>query len=226
MGRAKLPRKSTNIDMTAMCDVAFLLLSFFILATKQKPPEAVTVQAPSSVSSTTATEKSVMTTLTKDGKVFLMIGDEARKKPILDAVNASKSLGLSDGEIKKLMKLPFIGVPLGSLKILANRAEMPNPATLPGIPVEDSTKNELVDWYAATILAYDRNIDKIQENLLFKGDNLAKYPNYKHVKFALKKNALYKFRIVTNSETTPKTSEKYTNDKNGVDEMGEPLKKN
>ena len=43
MGRAKLPRKSTNIDMTAMCDVAFLLLSFFIMATKQKPPEAVAV---------------------------------------------------------------------------------------------------------------------------------------------------------------------------------------
>ena len=74
MGRAKLPRKSTNIDMTAMCDVAFLLLSFFILATKQKPPEAVTVVAPSSVSHEAAPEKSILTTLTKDGKVFLMIG--------------------------------------------------------------------------------------------------------------------------------------------------------
>jgi biopolymer transport protein ExbD len=51
MPRAKIPRKSTNIDMTAMCDVAFLLLSFFILATKFKPPEALTVVTPSSVSS-------------------------------------------------------------------------------------------------------------------------------------------------------------------------------
>ncbi|MFM7710399.1 MAG: biopolymer transporter ExbD, partial [Ferruginibacter sp.] len=34
MPKIKIPRKSTNIDMTAMCDVAFLLLSFFILATK------------------------------------------------------------------------------------------------------------------------------------------------------------------------------------------------
>ncbi len=45
------PVKVPAIDMTAMCDVAFLLLSFFILATKQKPPEAVTVVAPNSVSS-------------------------------------------------------------------------------------------------------------------------------------------------------------------------------
>ena len=38
--KVKIPRKSTNVDMTAMCDVAFLLLTFFILATKQKPPES------------------------------------------------------------------------------------------------------------------------------------------------------------------------------------------
>ena len=30
MSRPKIARKSTSIDMTAMCDVAFLLLSFFI----------------------------------------------------------------------------------------------------------------------------------------------------------------------------------------------------
>ena len=39
MPNVKLPRKSTAVDMTAMCDVAFLLLSFFILAAKFKPPE-------------------------------------------------------------------------------------------------------------------------------------------------------------------------------------------
>ena len=79
MGRAKLPRKSTNIDMTAMCDVAFLLLSFFILATKQKPPEAVTVQAPTSVQSKAAPEKSILITLNKEGKCFLMLGDDTKK---------------------------------------------------------------------------------------------------------------------------------------------------
>ena len=79
MGRAKLPRKSTNIDMTAMCDVAFLLLSFFILATKQKPPEVLAVKTPTSVSAVAAPEKSILITLTKKGKVFLMLGDETKK---------------------------------------------------------------------------------------------------------------------------------------------------
>ena len=50
MPKVKLPRKSTNIDMTAMCDVAFLLLTFFMLATKFKPDEPVVVKTPSSIS--------------------------------------------------------------------------------------------------------------------------------------------------------------------------------
>ena len=56
--------------MTAMCDVAFLLLSFFILATKFKPPEALSVTTPSSVSSKMAPDKNVvLVTIDKEGKV-------------------------------------------------------------------------------------------------------------------------------------------------------------
>ena len=120
MGRAKISRKSTSIDMTAMCDVAFLLLSFFILATKQKPPEAVTVTAPSSVSAEAAPEKSILITLTKEGKVFLMIGDDAKKKEILQDINTTRSLGLTPGELTALGKMPFIGMPLAKLKALVN----------------------------------------------------------------------------------------------------------
>jgi biopolymer transport protein ExbD len=36
MPKVKMPRKGTTVDMTAMCDVAFLLLTFFMLATKFK----------------------------------------------------------------------------------------------------------------------------------------------------------------------------------------------
>ena len=84
MGRAKLPRKSTTIDMTAMCDVAFLLLSFFILTTKFKPAEAIAVTTPSSVSSKVAPNKDfVLVTIDKDGKVFdPFTGEEVSPAPI------------------------------------------------------------------------------------------------------------------------------------------------
>ena len=78
MGRAKLPRKSTSIDMTAMCDVAFLLLSFFILTTKFKPSEAIAVTIPKSVAAKVAPNKDfVQIIFDKDGKVFLEMDDES-----------------------------------------------------------------------------------------------------------------------------------------------------
>jgi biopolymer transport protein ExbD len=60
MPKVKVPRKSTNVDMTAMCDVAFLLLSFFILTTKFKPPEDLTITTPKSVSTKAVEARNVV----------------------------------------------------------------------------------------------------------------------------------------------------------------------
>ena len=48
---------------------------------------------------------------------------------------------------------------------------------------------------------------QLEKMLLVKGDNNALYPIFKQVKQAFKKNQIYKFRIVTNSEDIPKGSE-------------------
>jgi biopolymer transport protein ExbD len=48
-------------------------------------------------------------------------------------------------------------------------------------------------------------MDKL--NLLVKGDNAAKYPTFKFVKDAFKKNDIFKFKIVTNPEGVPADSE-------------------
>ncbi len=210
MGRAKIPRKSTTIDMTAMCDVAFLLLSFFILATKQKPPEAVAVVAPNSVSTKAAPEKSILITLTKDAKVYLMLGDGTRKKDIIDDINTTKGLGLSPAEVDKVSKWSFIGVPLGQIKSLVNRSEPLPPAQMMGIPIKDSATNEMVDWVRSISNAYKgESLSTLQDMILLKGDGDALYPDFKNIKLALKKNGLYKFRIVTNSESAPVGSELY-----------------
>jgi biopolymer transport protein ExbD len=212
MGRAKIPRKSTNIDMTAMCDVAFLLLSFFILATKQKPPEAVTVTAPTSVQSLAAPDKNILITLTKEGKCFLLLGDETKKIDILKDINKTRQLGLSDAELAKLNKMSFIGMPLGQIKGILGLSQAVPADKLEGIPIKDSTNNEMVDWIRSITNVYAGGKQTDLENmLLIKGDNLALYPAFKSIKYALKKNDIYKFRIVTNSETVPVGSELYNN---------------
>jgi biopolymer transport protein ExbD len=211
MPKVKIPRKSTTIDMTAMCDVAFLLLSFFILATKQKPPEVLAVTPPNSVSAKAAPEKSILITLTKEGKVFLMLGDETKKADILSNINAAKGLNLSAAELNKWNKAPFIGVPLGQIKSMLSK-EVEIPANkLPGIPC-DSSNNEMIDWMKSVTNVYAGTDQRqLQEMLLIKGDNAALYPAFKRIKEAFKKNEIFKFRIVTNGESVPVGSELYLN---------------
>lgn len=205
MARPKIPRKSTAVDMTAMCDVAFLLLSFFILTTKFKPSEAVPVDTPQSVASKVAPEKDiVLITLNKDGKVFLSTGDSKAdrdaKQEIIQSVAAAKGVTLSDAELAVLVKAPFLGVPLAQLGQQARlQTEQMTAETLPGIPCKDSTNNELVDWMRAVSDVYQG--EKV--NLLLKGDNIAKYPAFKNILVAFKKNEFFKFQMVTNPESVP-----------------------
>jgi biopolymer transport protein ExbD len=211
MGRAKLPRKSTNIDMTAMCDVAFLLLSFFILATKFKPPEVLHVETPNSVSSKRAPEKDVvMITIDKDGKIFFSVSDAnvPQKVSIIDEVNTAKNLGLTADEKAHFSKnaSSFIGVPFSQLKsYLGKTPEELKKLQLPGIPVRDTLNNELIEWiHAATVAFQDKRM-----NLLLKGDDAAKYPSFKGVTDAFKKNDQMKFQMITNPVAVPPGTELY-----------------
>ena len=43
-----MPEKAQAIDMTAMCDVAFLLLTFFILTAKPKVDDPTKAEVPTS----------------------------------------------------------------------------------------------------------------------------------------------------------------------------------
>jgi biopolymer transport protein ExbD len=195
--------------MTAMCDVAFLLLSFFILATKFKPPEALSVVTPNSVSSKVAPDKNVvLITLDKDGKVYFSVsdGNTSEKKDIIETVNTTKNLGLTDAEKKNFVNNPssYIGVPFSQLKSYLDKTpdELKN-AVLPGVPVTDSTNNELLEWVRAAVGAFQGN----KMNLLIKGDNAAKYPSFDGVVYAFKKNDQLKFQLITNPVGAPLGSE-------------------
>jgi len=211
MARPKIPRKSTAVDMTAMCDVAFLLLSFFILTTKFKPSEAVPVNTPSSVAAKVAPETNVvMISLNKDGKIFLSTGDSKndkdKKAEIIKSVNSHKNLGLSDAEVAALVRAPFIGTPLAQLKQQARLAtDQMTGETLPGIYAKDSTNNELLDWMRGVADAYAG----MKPNLLLKGDNVSKYPAFRNIIDAFRKNDFFKFQMVTNPESVPMGTDLY-----------------
>ena len=209
MPKVKIPRKSTIVDMTAMCDVAFLLLTFFILATKQKSPEVLSVKTPTSVSSKAAPDKSILITLTKEGKVFLMLGDETKKAAIIDDFNTTRGLQLTGAQLAKLKKAEYIGLPVNQLKSALDAPQEIPASLMAGIPT-DSTNNELSFWMRSVTNAYKGEDQRLlQDMILVKGDGDALYPIFKSVKEALKANEIFKFRIVTEGEQVPAGSELY-----------------
>lgn len=202
MGRAKLPRKSTNIDMTAMCDVAFLLLSFFILATKAKPAEAIKVTPPNSVASKKAPPKDlVIVTIDKSGKVFISMDEKSQKAKVaqyMQQINPSVDAG-------KFTEASFWGSSIAGINTFLSLPESQRIGdALTGIPV-DTTKgaNEMIQWMGCIQKAYLGS----KLNLLLKGDNDAKYPAFKAVIESFKKNELLKFQMITNSESAPAGTE-------------------
>lgn len=72
MPRIKKKRVAIRIDMTPLVDVAFLLLTFFMLTTQFRPPEEIEVILPSSHSEIKLPEINTMLLFVgKDARVFL-----------------------------------------------------------------------------------------------------------------------------------------------------------
>src|SRR5215216_3202797 len=99
MPSVKIPRKSTATDMTPFVDVAFLILAFFMLATKFKPPAPVQITTPTSVSSSKLKEQdAVLIEFDSAGRVFFTMNvqkptDAGLKRELIDKINTDRKLG-------------------------------------------------------------------------------------------------------------------------------------
>ena len=213
MPSVKIPKKSTDNDMTPFVDVAFLILSFFMMATKFKPEEAVEVTTPNSVSADAVPEKDVFTvSVDKDARVFVAMDNPEFKRTLIENLNTTRGLGLTPAEVKNFINGSSIGVPFNQLKsVLAMDAEQLKKVRQPGIPCADSTGGELLYWVRDALTAYSGR----KLSLLIKADNNTKYPAFKNVLAAFKKNDQNKFLLITSPEDAPVGTALYATRQNG-----------
>jgi len=192
--------------MTPFVDVAFLILTFFIMATKFKPEEVVEIKTPNSVSASDLPEDdAIQVTFDSTGRVFFSVlsTKDQIKLDVVKHMNDSRSLGLTDAEMKNFVRTPSIGVPFGQLKqLLAVPVEDQREFKQTGIPL-DTLGGELYYWIRDAVGTFTGK--KLQ--YLIKGDNSAKYPAFKQVLNAFKKNDIYKFKMITMLENAPTGSE-------------------
>ena len=223
MPSVKIKKHVPENDMTPFVDVAFLILSFFMLATKFKPEEAVEVKTPSSVSSDALPEKDAFTvSIDKAGRIFVQMDNPEFKKVLIENLNKTRNLGLSNNEINSFIQAPSVGVPFSKLKsLLALEPEAQKKAPQEGIPASDSTGGELYYWIRDGLVAYSGR----RLNLLVKADNDTKYPVIKNVLNAFKKNDQNKFLLVTTPEDAPPGTALYVTRQKQIGAGAAPAKK-
>jgi biopolymer transport protein ExbD len=198
MPKVKVPRKSTSVDMTAMTDVAFLLLTFFMLATQFKPDEPVTVNAPSSVAEVLLPDVDIMTiTIAGDGRVFFSLDGQQYKEKLIQEMGKKYQTTFTKDEIKSFSLMSSFGVPFSQLKqLLALKADERSKFTQSGIPA-DSLNNELADWIWQSRLANNK------VRVAIKGDQETNYPIVKQVISTLQDKKVNRFNFITNLSTEP-----------------------
>jgi len=197
MAKLKLAKKSTKVDMTAMCDMAFLLLSFFIMTATAKVPEALPVDTPASTVQTKLPEENLGTLSIAQGKVFFGVTGREERSETLKKMGEKYGVTFTDEEQKKFSLIDGFGVDIRQMKqLIAMKNEQRMKAgTQPGIPL-DSTNNQLADW-----IKISREVTKEMHNkdldIAIKGDAKEEYPTVKKVLDILQKQNKNNFFLVT-----------------------------
>lgn len=190
--------------MTAMCDVAFLLLTFFMLATKFKPDEPVTVVTPNSISEIPIPDADIMLiTVDPKGRLFFSVDNKNVRRDLIQDISEYKNLNLTPAEMDGFALGASVGVPFNQLKsyLAAEPAQQKEfDKTAPGIPTDTvvtSDQNELAAW----IRIARNNNPKLR--IAIKADGGAPYPDIKKVVKTLEGWKIFKFNLITGLKAVP-----------------------
>jgi biopolymer transport protein ExbD len=204
MPRAKVKRKSTAIDMTAMCDVAFLLLTFFILSAKPKTQDPIQAVIPAATSLAALPETDFAAIIVAQKKAFFNIEGADLRMETLKSMGEKYGITFTPEEINSFGNTESFGVPIRQLKSLlavpiADRGNV----TQPGIPVDTTDNNELFNWVKETRKA-DVALHNAVLTVAIKGDSKEEYPKIAEIIKTLQKQEVNKFSLITSLKTEQK----------------------
>lgn len=207
MPRAKVARKSTAIDMTAMCDVAFLLLTFFILTATARQPEPLPVDTPASTVKFKLPDTDIATLTVGQKKVFFGIPGQPIRVRTLELMGEKYNMTFTEDEKLRFSLIESFGVPVGNLKqIIALKGDERNKAGLqPGIPTDSvgDRPSELHNWILSARYA-TKELHSVDMRVSIKGDSREEYPAINKVTSILQDQNINKFSLITSLRATEK----------------------
>ena len=198
MGRAKIKKKSTFIDMTAMSDVTVLLLTFFMLTSTFVKKEPVQVTTPASVSEIKIPESNILSILVDpDGKIFMSLDKQSDMREVLENMGKEYGVTFTPEQEQKFAISSTFGVPMKSMKTFLDLQTDQQDAVLKneGIPC-DSIDNQFKAWV--------RNARAVNSDLriAIKADQNTPYAVIKNVMNSLQDLRENRYNLITSLKTT------------------------
>ncbi len=197
MGRAKIKKKSTFIDMTAMSDVTVLLLTFFMLTSTFVKKEPVQVFTPASVSEIKIPETNILQILVDpQGKIFMSLDKQPDMKAVLEKMGEEYGVEFTPEQEKKFVTASTFGVPMRSMQKYLDLPSEQQDKQLKneGIPC-DSTDNQFKSWV--------RNARQVNPDLriAIKADASTPYAVIKNVMSSLQDLRENRYNLITSLKT-------------------------
>ncbi|MDQ3108449.1 MAG: biopolymer transporter ExbD [Bacteroidota bacterium] len=211
-----MSRSSPALDMTPMVDLAFLLVTFFMLTATMRTPEPVIVDTPSSISEIVLPKNTMLLTIDTGGRVFINYeGKEVRINALRRIMNKFPDVKFSEEQVQAFGSMQSFGVPIKDLPAYIDaktdeRKKMDDASK--GIPMDTLNNNDELSFWVNFIRveeftwrtdrkAKGENIEDMRVAL--KADGNASYKKIDAVIAIFRKQEVFQFNLITDLEADP-----------------------
>jgi len=200
MPRFKKLKKLPKLDMNPMVDMAFLLVSFFMMTTTFKTESPFEVDLPDSHAEVKVPEKDIcIITVGESGEIYLGLPNQFDRLEMLEFICRSEGVRLSEEQSEQFSKMKAIGSPIAELdQLLGMDLSEIRKYPQSGIPI-DSAQNEFKKWIMGARIANPRIRFAIE------ADRELKYPIVRDLIESLRDLNISRFNLITENSDAAAT---------------------